>query len=827
MKKARVLLILLALGSFFSPAVWATRQEALDKHLRLQQASIFRHLQWEALGPYFTGGRVSDIEGYASRPYKFLVASASGGVWLTENNGTTWTPIFDRESTASIGDIAVSQTDENLVWVGTGEANSSPNTYAGTGVFKSIDNGRSWKNQGLTDSHHIGRIIIDPRDNNTVYVAALGHLYSVNEERGVFKTTDGGKTWQKILFISPRTGVIDLVIDQKNPDTLYAAAWQRERRPWNLTGGGQESGIYKTTDGGKTWAKKIAGLPDSIYLGRIGLTISPGNPQVLYAVVDNLQSRILKKLEDKDAEKDELTIESLPGMSVKSLLEVNDIKLERLLRRYGAPELYEAQMLKRLLKQGQITPGDVARLLSEAREKTQTMVLGAEVYRTDDGAQTWARTHPGALSSDIYKTYGFFFGQVRISPENDNILYLLAIPLLQSVNGGRTFSEISKSVRGLGGDEVHVDSHALWIDPLQPNRMVLGTDGGINITYDRGASWQKLENLPIAQCYTVNYDLQNPYRIYSGLQDNGVVVGPRNYRFGARGNPWVMILGADGASVEVANDNPAIIYAASQFGNLFRLDLRQNRPFFIKPQSADADTPYRFNWLAPFIISRHQPATLYMGANKVLKSIDQGDHWVSISPDITGQLHTDGNVPYATITALAESPLDPAFLCAGTDDGNLWLTQDSGEKWVEIGAVLPAKWISRVVVSRFKKERLYVTMTGHKEDDFKTYIFVSHDAGLNWESLAANLPDEPVNVIREDPGNESLLYIGTDLGVYVSLDMGHSWHSLKNNLPSSPVFDLQVQPRERELIIGTHGRGVFILPLKTIQEIVRPPTTHD
>ncbi len=812
------LTVMCASFSIFSAAGAKGRLQAFDTHLKMKNESIFRQIKWENLGPYFTGGRIVDIEAYEHNPHKFLVASAAGGVWITENNGTTWSSIFDKESSTTIGDIAVSQSNENLIWVGTGEANSSPSAYAGTGVFKSTDAGLTWENLGLQDTHHIGRLIIDPQDNNTVYVAALGHLYSENEERGIFKTTDGGKTWEKVLYISPKTGAVDLVMHPENRSILYAACWQKERKPWNLTAGGEESAIYKTSSGGITWEKKVNGLPQDKYVGRIGLAISRSNPNVLYALLDNQEPRPVKTLKDK-REKSGITIEMLMDMSIQDFLKLDNKKVDLFLKEHMAPKTYDARIVKMLLRIGQITPKVIASMLLETREKLHTMVIGAEVYRSIDAGENWVKTHPAPLDSEIFLTYGFYFGQIRISPDDENTIYLLGIPLLKSTNGGRTFTNISSPEEGTAVAEVHVDSHAMWIDPNQPRRILLGTDGGLNISYDQGATWQKPENLSLAQCYTVNYDFQQPYHIYTGLQDNGVVVGPRSFRFGTRINIWWTLLGADGASVEPRKDDPTTIYAAAQFGEIFRLDLNKRTRKSIKPQPDRPSSSYRFNWLAPFMISRHESSTLYLGANKMFKSTDRGDNWISLSPDLTNQQHTHGNIPYPTISTIDESPFTPAILYAGTDDGIVWVTQDSGKTWKKISALLPGKWVSRLIASRYKKERVYVTMTGRKEDDFKTYVFVSHDFGRNWENLKANLPDEPVNVLREDPANSRILYLGTDLGVYISLDQGESWHSLNSNLPTTPVCDLCIHPRHKELIIGSHGRGVFVLPVKTIQQL--------
>ncbi|MCK4762128.1 MAG: glycosyl hydrolase [Candidatus Aminicenantes bacterium] len=808
--------VLVFTGATASAAI--DRLASYEKHLELKRSSIFKQLQWESLGPYFTGGRIDDIEAYEDSPNTFFVAAASGGLWKTVNNATTWESLFDFESSISIGDIALSQRKKNLIWVGSGEANSSRSSYPGTGVFKSTDSGKTWEHMGLQDTYHISRVIIDPLDSNTVYVAALGHLYTENEERGLFKTTDSGKTWQKILYISPKTGISDLIMHPKNNKILYAASWQKERKPWNLEAGGEESAIYKTTDGGLTWNKKVAGFPQNMYVGRIGLTICPSHPETLYALLDNQEPRPITRIEKTKGSG--IVLEDLLKMSAADFLKIDPKRIGKFLKENRATKVFDAKMVQEMVRTGEITPRELAYIIAEDKEDLKVMVVGAEVYRSDNGGESWAKTHQKNLSSGIYKTYGFYFGQVRVDPVDKDTLYILGIPVLKSTNGGRTFEDISIQDHMFTRGAVHVDAHAMWIDPKDPRRILLGTDGGLNISYDGGVSWQKIGNLPLAQCYTVNYDLRKPYyNIYTGLQDNGVVMGPRNFSFGSREYMWHMILGADGALVEAQKDDPNTIYAASQFGALFRVDMKKKVRYNIKPEAGKKKTLSRFNWLAPFMISRHNPAVLYMGANRFFKSTNRGNSWQAISPDLTRKKHIEGNEPYATITAIDESPFDPAVLYAGSDDGNIWLSQNSGANWKQINSVLPKKWVTRIIASRHKKEQVYVTLSGRSEDNFRTYVFVSLDFGVNWRSLKGNLPDEPVNVIREDPWNSDILYLGTDLSIYAALDAGETWHSLKNNLPTNAVYDIRVHPRDRELIIGTHGRGVFVLPVSTIQQL--------
>jgi photosystem II stability/assembly factor-like uncharacterized protein len=447
-------------------------------------------------------------------------------------------------------------------------------------------------------------------------------------------------------------------------------------------------------------------------------------------------------------------------------------------------------------------------------------IKGPEVYRSNDAGETWEKTNTSYLDRVVF-TYGYYFGQIRVAPDNQDIIYILGVPLMKSTDGGKTFKDISRQggIYGIGG--VHADMHAMWIDPKNSRRLLLGNDGGLNISYDEGATWQKIDNIPLAQCYTVHYDLQEPYRIYTGLQDNGIDVGPSNFKKHGREILWQMLMGGDGGFIQPEPGNPHIVYASLQYGNILRFNLKErSKTKFIKPGLWGRKSSYRFNWLSPFFVSPHNRYILYMGGNKVFKSVDRGDHWMEISPDLTDQKNINGDVPYATIVSLDESPLSPGVLYAGTDDGNVRINKDVQSPWEKINGGLPKKWVTRLAASKYKKERVYITLTGYREDDFKTYVYVSEDYGSNWNSIKGNLPGEPLNVIREDPEKEDILYLGTDLGIYVTLDRGKTWHSLKNNLPTNAVYDLRVHPRERELIIGTHGRGVFLLSVDSIRQLI-------
>ncbi len=818
------LILLLVFLAGPAPAQTPARQRLIswEQHQKLTRESWFRSFEWQNLGPYFMGGRICEIKGYASDPRRILVAAASGGLWLTENSGTTWRPLFDDQSWVGFGSVAVYEKDPNLLWAGTGEENSSRSSYAGTGVFKSTDGGRTWQHMGLADTHHIAEVIIHPENPDIVYVAAIGHLYTENEERGVFKTEDGGRSWQKVLYISPRTGVISLVMDPTNPEVLYAASWERIRKAWNMTEAGKESAIYKTEDGGRSWRKIVNGFPQNEFVGRIGLAVCPSNPKVVYAFLDNQEPRTQPKA--REEVRGAVTVEALKKMTVQEFLKLEDGKLEALLRQNRAPQVFTSRSVKEAVQKKTLTLLELVDILQGGANAAlfTTQVKGAELYRSDDGGQTWKKAHEGFLSNSIVNTYGYYFGKMFVSPENENVVYLLGVPLMKSTDGGQTFKEIPEAggSYGYGYADVHPDHHALWINPNDPREVWIGNDGGLNVSYDAGRTFQRIANLPLAQCYTVSFDLETPYNIYVGLQDNGVNLGPRDFVFGRRDKDWRMILGGDGAFVEPSLQEKGIVYAEYQFGSLFRLNLNNPRETkSIKPQIKTVQAPYRFNWLTPFLISKHNPFTLLLGANKVLKSVDRGDNWIEISPDLTDRKNTGGDVPFATITALAESPFTPEVIYAGTDDGNVWVTRNGGCSWEKATAGLPRKWVTRIEASRFQPGRVYLTMIGYREDDFSTYVFASEDFGQTWTSIKGNLPEEGCNVIREDTVSENIIYLGTDLTAYVSLDRGKSWHSLRANLPTLPVYDMKIHPRDRELLIGTHSRGVYVLPLKKIQEL--------
>lgn len=812
------------LRAFHQPVRGMSAQERLQGYelrLRMERESPLSQVLFRNVGPTIQGGRIVDIAVPDGEPAGLLIAFATGGLWRTTNMGTTWEPLFDRESANGIGDIDVSGPNGRLIWVGTGEANSSRTSYAGTGVFKSEDGGGTWQHVGLEETHHIGRVLIHPRNPNTVFVAAIGHLYSWNDERGVYRTKDGGRTWEHVLKVNERTGAIDIAMHPSNPDVLFACMWERDRRAWNFLESGPGSGLYRSDDGGDTWTKVTAGLPDGQYMGRIGVGICRTRPNVMYALIDNQAPRPEVGRDDERVPSGELTLRRLQMLNEEQFLQVPRDVLTRFFRR-SLPDLDLDEVLQKM-RAGEMK---VQHIIDRMRDANATMfedtIIGAELYRSDDGGRTWRRTHDFRLDS-LYNTYGYYFGQVGVDPTNPDTVFLLGVPILMSEDGGKTF-------RSVGGRGVHVDHHAIWIDPRWPRRIALGNDGGLNLSWDGGNTWQKVNNLPVGQFTTVALDNARPYRIYGGLQDNGTMRGPSTH------DPlrndmwdWETIGGGDGATVQVDLRTNETVFTSSQFGSASARNFLTRESWGITPRSGAGEPPLRYNWVTPFLLSSHHPDILYHAANRVFRSLDQGRTWTPISGDLTGE-GRQGDVPFGTCTAISESPLQFGLLYVGTDNGRVWRTDDGGVNWREISrGLIPFKWTSRIVASPHDSDTVYVALSGYREDDFAPYLFRSTDRGETWTRISYGLPNEPINVVREDPLVRDLLYVGTDLGVFLSWDAGATWTVMTGNLPHVPVHDLQVHPRDRELVLATHGRSVFVADVSLIQQLtaeVRAKPVH-
>src|SRR5262245_20660664 len=716
---------------------------------------LVKAFTYRNLGPFRMQVRVADIAVPDSPPidhlYTIYQAPWIGGVWKTTNNGTTWESIFDAQPNGSIGDVAISPSQPNTVWVGTGDAFASRSSYAGDGIYKSTDSGKTWKNMGLPDSHHIARIVIHPSDPNVVYVAVLGHLYSTNAERGVYKTADGGATWQKVLYIDEKVGIVDLVMNPKDPNVVYAAAYDKMRLPWQIVNGGPGSGVYKTTDAGAHWSKLGGGFPTG-RIGRSGLDIYPKNPEILYAIVENVN-----------------------------------------------------------------TAGPAA-------ANGRIPVVGGEVYRTENGGQSWAKMNKENVSSKG----PYYFSQIRVDPNNDQAIFLTGSPGGLSKDGGRTWGRIFPRMFG--------DFRTFWFDPQNSNRMIIGGDGGIGISYDGGKTSDAYNNLPLGSIYSIGLDNEDPYNIYAGLQDHENWKGPSNGPSGrVDDQDWIAVGDGDGMFTLPDPVDNRWVYTTRHYGAHERLDQKLGYRKNITPQTPAGKAPYRWLWCTPIHISPHNNHVLYTGGQQLLRSTDQGDHWVEISPDLTtspadkilpeSEGSLPGGIPWFAISSISESPVTAGVIWAGTADGKVHVTRDTGGSWTDVTAKLTALggredgYVSRVQASSHVAGRAYIAKSGYKYDDFKPYLFRTDDFGATWKSISSKLPNQPINVIVEDRKNPDLLFVGNDMGVFVTIDAGARWVHFKSNMPNVPVHDLLVHPRDNDLVVGSYGRGVYITNINALQQL--------
>lgn len=788
------------------------RLRAYGDRLRMEAASPFGNLLWQQVGPTSQGGRVVDIESPAGRPDQMLVAFASGGLHRTSDDGITWESLFDTESAYSIGDFAVSR-DGQTIWIGTGERNSQRTSYSGTGVFKSTDGGKSWQNMGLAETHRIGRIQINPRDENIVYVGALGSLYTQNPARGVYKTTDGGKTWSHVLKIDEFTGVIDLRMDPKNPDTLYAAAWDRDRKAWNFRESGPGSALYKTTDGGRTW--KVLGkgvLPQGADMGRMGITISPTNPKRLYVLVDNQGADLSMPWYDEGQPAGVLTASRFRMLTRDVFIQLDAATLQPFLNGFGSPRLDAAKVLADV-KSGALDFEKFRADLAERNPGRFTYdIVNSQVFRSDDGGETWTKTHPWTLGEML----GYYCGRVEINPHNPDEIYVMGTYLIRSRDGGKTFERTGRGT--------HVDYHSVWFDPNRPGRLAIGNDGGFYTSGDNGDTYRHINNLAVGQFTTIAVDNKTPYNIYGGLQDNGTMKGPSS-AVGGRGSAnWTSIGGGDGSAIAVDPRNDGdVVYIASQFGSHSAINQATGQRWQTRANARQGEPPLRYNWISPLILSPHHPDIVYLGAQRVYRSLNQGRTWEAISPDITKNL-PNGDVPFSTLKDLSESPLKFGLIYAGADDGSVKVTKNHGFTWEDIATPAPDKWVSRVVASRWDEGTVYVAQSGYRDDEWTPYLWKSTDYGRNWTSIVGNLPLETINVVREDPKKKGMLYVGTDLGVWVTYNDGALWEPLHGGIPRTPVHDIAIQEREMEMVIASHARSVFkfdLKPLHLVDEALR------
>ncbi len=700
-------------------------------------------LKPRGIGPAVMGGRVSDIALDPDNPYVFYVALGTGGVMKTSDNGGTFQGIFEHEATGSIGAVAVAPSDAKVVWVGTGEANDRNSSGWGNGVYRSTDGGGKWTRVGLANSKTIARIVAHPKDPLTAFVAAVGDLWNPSPERGLYKTTDGGQTWSRILQApapyDDRVGCGDLAIDPDSPETIYAAMYARRRAPWSFTAGpdatdGEDlGGIFRSRDAGKTWTKLANGLPGAT--GRMGLAVYAKNPKIVYAVVQSYE---------------------------------------------GGTTDIDSPVSK----------------------------MGG-VFRSEDGGDSWKRM--SALDPRP-----FYFSQIRIDPENDQHIYVLGFMLHVSEDGGRTWREDRFK-------NVHADCHALAIDPRSPKRLLLGTDGGVYQSFDAAASWDDLNRIASGQYYRISLDTSTPYRICGGLQDNASWLGPSATRTkeGILNSDWINIYGGDGFGCAFDSADSNIVYAESQSADFYRLDLNSGQIKNLRPAPAEGQVGFRFNWDSPLVASQHHKGTIYLGGNHIFALTNRGENWKVISPDLSAQepsrIMTTGSgaETYGVVFTIAESPMQANLLWAGTDDGKVWITENEGGTWTDVTPSLPPAvkglWMNRLAASHFDAKVAYLAVTGYRAGNYAPLVYRTADSGKTWQSIAGNLPaDNPVRFVYEDPKNANLLYAGTEFGLYLSFDRGGSWLKYPD-LPTVMVDDLAIHPRERDMVVATHGRSLYIV----------------
>ena len=800
------------------PGTAAERLNGMQKRKLLQDSSLLKDIKFRNVGPSIMSGRVVDVDVNPADPTEFYVAYASGGLWYTTNNGQSLVPIFDKENAFGIGDIAVNWSAKTI-WVGTGEANSSRSSYSGLGVYKSTDNGKNWEYLGLPESHHIGKINLHPTDNNIAWVAVLGHLYSANKERGIYKTTDGGKTWKQTLYVDDNTGAVDMDINPKNPDELYASMWYRTRRAWNFEEGGKTSGIYKSTDGGNTWKLATAagsGFPTGNGLGRIGVAVFAANPNIIYATLDNQDHRpdTAKKKVDTN-----YVLKDFKDLTKENFLNLSDNKLDSFLANNNFPEKYKAASVKELVKNDKVKPTAVYDYLFDANAALfETPIIGCEIYRSDDAGASWRKVNTKELN--LYNTYGYYFGKISVSNTNENKVVISGFNLMLSEDGGKTFKSTDKSA-------THPDWHGCWMNPNRDSHWIAGNDGGCNVTYDDGKHWFKANTPSVGQFYNIAVDDAKPYNIYGGLQDNGTWYGPSTSRDLDQWNyedvyPWKNIGGGDGMQVQVDTRDNKTAYAGSQFGFYGRRNIDGGRRISIYPRPDLGEPKLRFNWQTPIWLSRHNQDVFYYGTNKFHRSLQKGDKLEVLSGDLTNG-GKEGDIPFGTSTTLVESPMKFGLIYFGTDDGNIQVTKDGGYTWTKISGSLPkavqGMYISRVTPSAYKEGRVYATLNAYRNDNFGAYLFVSEDYGTTWQQLGTDLPAEPLNVVREDPKQENIIYVGSDNGLYASFNMGKTFMTLDNNLPRVPVHDIAIQQRENELLVGTHGRSIYVTKLDAVHKV--------
>ena len=740
-------LIVLGIGIVFSAFSQTQKKtESSSQKSDSWKSGTFNGLKFRSIGPAVTSGRVVDFAVNPANPKTYFVAAACGGVWKTENAGITYEPVFDGEGSYSIGCVEIDPTNPNVIWVGSGENNNQRSVAYGDGVYKSEDGGKSWNNVGLKTSEHIGMIAIDPSNSNIVYVAAYGPLWSAGGERGIYKTTDGGKSWKRIFYVSENTGFNEIHLDPRNSNVLYATSHQRRRQVYTYINGGPESNIFKSTDGGMNWDTLSNGLPKDVDKGRIGLSISPANPDYIYAII-------------------------------------------------------------------------------EAGDKK------GGVYRSTDRGASWEKRCDNTTSGNYYQ-------EIFCDPKDVEKVYYVDFWVMVSTNGGKSFEKIGEKYK-------HVDNHALWINPADPNQLMVGCDGGIYNTNDAGANWEFRSNLPVTQFYKVSTDNAVPfYNVFGGTQDNNSLVGPSRTisSNGITNSDWKITLEGDGFETQVDPENPDIVYPQAQYGGIARYDKKSGEVVDIKPIEGEGEPAFRWNWDSPLLISSHKHTRLYFAANKLFKSDDMGNTWQTISGDLSRQidrnklpvmgkvwgmdaLSKNGSTDiYGNIVSIAESKFDENHLVIGTDDGLIQVTKDGGKNWTKIDNIpgVPERtYVNQIIASQHDKGVFYATFNHHRYGNFKPFVFKSKDGGMSWSPIQGNLPERgSVYSIAEDHVNPDLLFAGTEFGIFFTNDGGVQWTQLKSGLPTIAIRDIEIQKRENDLVLASFGRGFYILddytPLRTI-----------
>ncbi len=856
-------------------------------------ADWVKGLHWRCVGPANMSGRITAISVFEADPSTYWIATASGGLVKTINNGVTFEHQFDKEKTVSIGDVCVAPSDRKIVWVGSGEANPRNSVSYGDGVYKSTDGGKTWKNMGLKDTFQIGRIAIHPTNPDIVYVGALGRLYGNSPERGLFKTSDGGKSWEKVFFLNDRTGVIDIALNPNEPDTLLVAMWERRRDGFDSYHGpgipegydgydpmmkwGEAAGIYKTSDGGKSFRKLEKGLPSN-KIGRVGLDYFRKDPNVVFAIIDCEKIGMgpePKKVAQGTGYMGFQAVDANPGVKIAVVVEggpaakaglmtgdiivalnkkeiktndefVEDVrarnagdKIMLTIRRDDAKKNVEVTLGERPKEgkggggggfgPGGAKPGRPFHAYYGGQKENAQTQQGADgfqyggVYKSTDGGDSWTRVNS-------LNPRPMYFSVVRVDPQDAKYVYVLGVNQYRSSDGGKTF-------KGDAGKAVHADGHALWLNPKDGRHMIVGGDGGFYVSYDRADNWDHLNTTSLGQFYHVAVNNKRPYWVFGGLQDNGTWGGPSISLKGGAGpinEDWVSIFGGDGYVCRCDPSDPDLIYFEMQDGGMGRRHLKTGEVTMIRPGAGQGkggkgggkakDAPkHRFNWNTPYILSSHNPKIFYCGGDFVFKSLDRGDNLKIISPEIT-------KTKRGSATAIAESPKNADVLWAGTDDGNLWITRDGGQKWTNVAdnVGLPGPfWVSTIEASRFVEGRAYVCFDAHRSDDDKPYVFVTQDFGATWKNISANLHAVgSTRCLREDVSNPDLLYCGTEFSLFASIDRGQTWTRINNNLPTVAVHEIAVHPSAGEIVAATHGRSLWILDVTALRQM-KPATLSE